>query len=219
MRRHLAHLVAIAGIPIPDSAVARAAAATVAASQPGILYRHAMRVFLFASLIGRHRAVAFDADLLYVAALFHDMGLSEHYRQSRKRFEVDGANAVHAFLEAHGVPAAEAAEAWRAVALHTTFGIHPFMTPLTALLGAGVETDLLGLHFDEVSRAERDAVLHEWPRGAGFKELILEAFAEGMAQRPATTFGSVASDVLERCDPNYRRRNFCGLVLGSNWKE
>ncbi|MGU7772675.1 HD domain-containing protein [Burkholderia sp. MR1-5-21] len=209
----------IAGIRIPDSPIAQAAAATVLASEPEILFRHAMRVFLFASIIGRRRGLAVDPELLFVAALFHDMGLTERYRHSRKRFEVDGANAVHAFLDGHGVPAEAAADAWRAIALHTTFGIHAYMTPLTALLGAGVETDLLALHFDEVSRAERDAVLQAWPRGAGFKELILEAFADGMANRPATAFGSVCADVLERCDPNYRRTNFCGLVLGSNWKE
>jgi hypothetical protein len=25
--------------------------------------------------------------------------------------------------------------------------------------------------------------------------------------------------VLERCDPNYRRMNFCGLILGSEWQD
>ncbi|WP_431822980.1 HD domain-containing protein [Burkholderia sp. F1] len=209
----------IAGIRIPDGPIAQAATAAVRGSEPEILFRHAMRVFLFASIIGRRRGLAFNEELLYVVALFHDIGLTERYRHSRRRFEVDSANAAHAFLDAHGVPAEDAADAWRAIALHTTFGIHPYMTPLTVLLGAGVETDLLALHFDEVSRAERDAVVHAWPRGAGFKELILEAFADGIAGRPETAFGSVCADVLERCDPNYRRRNFCGLVLGSIWKE
>ncbi|WP_179400944.1 HD domain-containing protein [Burkholderia guangdongensis] len=209
----------VAGVPIPDSAIARAADATVHASEPEILYRHSMRVFVFASIIGRRRALAFDAELLFVAALFHDVGLCVPYRRSPNRFEVDGANAVQAFLATFGVPPDDVAEVWRAVALHTAFGINAFMAPLTALTAAGVETDLFGQHFDEVSRAERDAVLREWPRGARFKEGVIDAFAEGMGYRPATTFGSVNADVLERCDPNYRRINFCGLILGSNWKE
>jgi hypothetical protein len=209
----------IAGIPIPDSAIAQAATAAVLASEPEILYRHSMRVFVFASLIGRRRALVFDADLLYVAALFHDVGLTVPYRHSQNRFEIDGANAVHAFLLKFGLPPDDVAEVWRAVALHTTFGINTYMAPLTALVAAGVETDLFGRHFDEVTRGERDAVLRALPRGSGFKELIIEAFADGIAYRPATTFGSVNADVLERCDPNYRRINFCGLVLGSNWKE
>jgi hypothetical protein len=210
---------AIAGIPIPDGAIAQTAAEVVFASEPDILYRHSMRVFVFASLIGLRRGLSFDAELLYVTALFHDIGLTASYRHSSRRFEVDSADAVRAFLDGHGVPADAISDAWHAIALHTTFGVNTYMQPLTVLLAAGVETDLLGLHFDEVHRVERDAVLEVFPRGAGFKELILEAFAEGMSQRQATAFCSVGADVLERWDPDYRRTNFCGLVLGSNWKE
>lgn len=209
----------VAGIPIPDSAIAQAAAAAVAAHEPDILYRHSVRVFLFAALIARRRALSYDAELLYVAALFHDIGLTAAYRNSQQRFELDGAYAVSAFLAAHGAPADSIAEAWQAVALHTTFGIHADLTSLAALTAAGVETDLLGRHFDDISLDERDAVQRAFPRGPGFKEQIIDALAQGMAYRPASTFGTVNADVLERCDPNYRRTNFCGLILGSDWKE
>ncbi|KVH66617.1 phosphohydrolase [Burkholderia cepacia] len=209
----------IAGIRIPDAPLARDAADTVRACEPELLFRHAMRVFAFASIIGRRRGIVFNAELLYVAALFHHFGLTERYRHSRRRFEIDGANAAHAFLGGYGVAADDAAEVWRAIALHATFGIHPYMTPLTALLGAGVETDLFAHHFDEVSRSERDAIVHAWPRGPCFKDLFLEALAAGTAHRPAAAFGNVSADVLERCDPDYRRTNFCGLVLGSKWAE
>ncbi|ABB08565.1 HD domain-containing protein [Burkholderia lata] len=209
----------IAGIPIPDGRIAQSAADLVFTSEPDILYRHSMRVFVFASLIGQRRELEFDAELLYVAALFHDIGLTASYHHSTRRFEVDSADAVRTFLTGHGASADDIADAWHAVALHTTFGVNTYMQPLTVLLAAGVETDLLGLHFDEVRRFEREAVLEAFPRGAGFKDLILEAFAEGMSQRQAMAFGSVGADVLERWDPDYRRTNFCGLVLGSNWKE
>lgn len=209
----------VAGIAIPDSPIARAAAAEVAASEPDILFRHAMRVFLFASIIGRRRGLTVDPDLLYISALFLHAGLAGCYRHSEKRFEVDSANAVRTFLDVNGAPATDAARAWRAVALHTSFGIHPHMDPLTALLGAGFETELFGLHFGEVRPTQRAAVLMEWPRGPAFKELILEVLGDGMAQRPATTFGTVGADVLERRDPDFRRINFCGQVLGSKWLE
>jgi hypothetical protein len=209
----------VAGIRIPDSAMARTALITVRECAPDILYRHSARVFLFAALIGQRRKLAYDAELLYIVALFHDIGLTTRYRDSHKRYEVDGANAVRSFLDRYGVPEEDIAEAWRAVALHTTFGIHADMPPLTALIAAGVETDLFACHFDEVSQSERDAVLREFPRGPGFKGQIIDTFAQGMARRPATTFGNVNADVLERCDPDYRRRNFCGLILGSNWNE
>jgi len=209
----------IAGIAIPDSKMARAAAAAARAIEPDILYRHSSRVFLFAALIGVRRQLAFNAELLYVAALFHDMGLTSLYRDSQMRFEVDSANAVRDFLERYDIPDDDVADVWNAIALHTTFGICSHMSALTGLVAAGVETDLLGMHFDEVGRVERDAVLVEYPRGTGFKQQIIDVFAQAMANRPATTFGTVNADVLERCDPNYRRVNFCGLILGSDWKE
>jgi hypothetical protein len=209
----------VAGIAIPDSTMAQAASATVRAVVTEILYRHSMRVFLFATLIGQRRNLRIDAELLYVAALFHDVGLSTPYRASHKRFEVDGANAVRRFLTGYEVPPDDIAAVWQAVALHTTFGINTEMSPLTALIAAGVEMDLFGTHFGQINGDDRDAVLREFPRGPAFKEQIIEAFAEGMGHRPVTTFGTVNADVLDRCDPNYRRLNFCGLILGSNWKE
>ena len=52
----------------------------------------------------------------------------------------------------------------------------------------------------------------------GFKKKLLEAYARGMEHRPETTFGTLNADVLDRWDPNFRRLNFCGLVLGSDWQ-
>jgi hypothetical protein len=209
----------IAGVTIPDGPLAQAASAAVLATEAPMLFRHSVRVFLFGALIGAHRALDFDPELLYVAALFHDLGLTDDYRASHRRFEVDGAHALRAFLKHHQVSEEQINEAWLAVALHTTFGIPGELTSLTALLAAGVETDLLGMHFDEVDETSRLAVLQEYPRGANFKEHIIDAFAQGLANRPATTFGSVSADVLGRNDPNYRRLNFCGLILGSGWRE
>jgi hypothetical protein len=204
---------------MPDSDMSRAAAAFAVAAEPEILYRHSVRVFLFAALIGQRRRLPYDPDLLYVTALFHDIGLTGSYRNSQRRFEVDSADAVHSFLSEYGAHGNDIAEARRAIALHTTFGIQAAMPAFTALVTAGVETDLLGLHFDEVDRTERDLVLSAFPRGASFKERIIEAFAQGMKHRPATTFGTVNADVLDRCDPDYRRKNFCGLILGSAWDD
>jgi HD superfamily phosphodiesterase len=209
----------IAGVTIPDGPLARAANAAVFENEPPILFRHSVRVFLFAALIGEHRALDFDPELLYVAALFHDVGLTADYRDSHRRFEVDGAHALRTFLCHHQVSQAHIDEAWLAVALHTTFGIPGELTPLTALLAAGVETDMLGMHFDEISEANRLAVLQEYPRSSRFKEHIIDTLAQGLASRPASTFGSVGADVLERNDPDYRRLNFCGLILGSGWRE
>jgi len=75
----------IAGIAIPDSSLARAATEVVRDSENDLLYHHSRRVFLWAALTGQRRELAFDAELLYVGALFHDMGLVPTYASRTER--------------------------------------------------------------------------------------------------------------------------------------
>ena len=52
------------------------------------------RVYFWGALAGKRRGLTFDPELFYTAAMFHDLGLTAGFRESRLRFEVDGANAV-----------------------------------------------------------------------------------------------------------------------------
>ena len=207
----------IAGVEIPDGALACAAYEQVRGIEPEPLLHHALRVFLFAALIGAKEALPVDAELLYVGALFHNVGLHARYRHSPNRFEIDSADAAREFLLAQGVDESTAAQVWIAIALHTTPGIPEHMPPLVALVSAGVQMDARGARYHEFTAQQRDAVVQAFPRERGFKSMLIEAYARGMEHRPETTFGTVNADVLDRWDPDYRRLNFCGLVLGSEW--
>ena len=88
----------VAGVTIPDTKITRDATELVRESTTDLIYHHSRRVFLFGSLQGRNRELSFDPELLYTAALFHDVGLTGGFAQSRLRFEVDGANAARDFL-------------------------------------------------------------------------------------------------------------------------
>ena len=65
----------IAGIPIPDSTMAREATELVRDISTPLLFDHSRRVFLWASLQGEKLALDYDPELLYVGAMFHDVGL------------------------------------------------------------------------------------------------------------------------------------------------
>jgi HD superfamily phosphodiesterase len=95
----------IAGIAIPDSTLAKDATAFVREIESDLLYDHSLRVFVFGSLQGQRRGLTYDPELLYVGAMFHDVGLVEGHRSPHDRFEVDGANAAREFLEQRGIPA------------------------------------------------------------------------------------------------------------------
>ncbi|MGW7418268.1 HD domain-containing protein [Streptomyces sp. NPDC054863] len=208
----------IAGIDIPDSALAREATELVRATAGPLLYDHSRRVYLFGALRGRHRGLAYDPELLYVAALFHDLGLTPGYAASEQRFEIDGADAARDFLLRHGLSADDARIAWTAIALHTTPEIPCRMESEVALVTAGVELDVLGLGFDEVTDGQRAAVVAAHPR-PDFKRRILAAFTEGIAHRPATAFGNVKADVLAHFSPGFVTTDFVTVIEDSRWPE
>jgi len=208
----------IAGVLIPDSRLANEATELVRAAESPLLFDHSLRVYLFGSLRGRRRNLNFDPELLYVAALFHDLGLVEGHRSQEERFEVDGANAARQFLDQHGVPAETVRVVWDAIALHTTPGIPAWKEPEVALLTAGVELDVIGVGFDEIDATVREQVLAAFPR-VDFKRKIVQAFADGIAHKPQTAFGNIKADVLEQRLPGYVRPNFCDLIAHSPFRD
>lgn len=203
---------------IPDTPLVRDTTDVIASVEDELLFNHSRRVFLFGALHGRRLGLQPDLELLYVGAMFHDIGLTQRYRTSSGRFEVDGANAARDFLLDHGIAAEDARKVWLAIALHTTPGIPEFLDPEIALVTAGVETDVLGFGRDELSAQQLTAVTAAHPR-PDFKRRILQAFTDGMAHRPGSTFGTVNADVLQRYDPSFERDNFVDIILDNSWPE
>nr|WP_241835463.1 HD domain-containing protein [Pseudofrankia asymbiotica] len=203
---------------IPDTALATEATELVREATDDLVYHHSRRVYWFGSLRGRNRRLSFDPELLYIGAMFHDLGLGESFRGSGRRFEVDSADEARRFLQRHGVPEDSIRRVWTAIALHTTPGIPELMEPEIALVTAGVEYDVLGIGYDDISDADREAITRLHPR-PDFKNQILRAFTAGIAPRPETTFGNVKADVLERFVPGFRRANFVDTILNSPWPE
>jgi hypothetical protein len=207
----------IAGIRIPDSQLAREATELVRDTATPLLFHHSRRVFLFGALTGKKRELAFDPELLYLGAMFHDMGLVAPHSTATERFEVDSANAAREFMRVRGISEASIDLVWTAVALHTTPGIPLHMKPEIALVTAGVEMDVLGLGFAVVPESDREQVVQAHPRGTQFKQDIVEAFYQGNRHKPDTTFGNVNADVLALKDPHFHRGDFCRAIHGSDW--
>jgi hypothetical protein len=201
-------------VAVPDSKLARDATELIRSVEPDLLYHHSLRVYSFGALQGERRGLSFDPELLYIGAMFHDIGLVEGHRSAHDRFEVDGANAAREFLREHGVTGDALRVVWDAIALHTTPGIPEHKEPEVALVTAGVELDVLGLGYDDIAAEDREAVLAAYPR-VDFKTSIIEAFANGMAHRPETAFGTVNADVLAEKLPGYERPNFCAIIRAS----
>ena len=84
----------ICGVSVPDSRIAREATELLRDASSDLLFQHSLRVYFWAALTGKRKNLTYDPELLYVGAMFHDFGLTAHYRASQLCFEVDGANAA-----------------------------------------------------------------------------------------------------------------------------
>jgi HD domain-containing protein len=204
----------IAGITIPDSAIAREATEFVREVSTQLLFDHSRRVFLWGSLQAERLSVDYDAELFYVGAMFHDVGLLEGHRSEHERFEIDGANAARAFLERHGLPEEQVMTVWESIALHTTRQVPNYMQPEVRLVALGVQYDINGSDFDSLTAEQRDAVLAAHPR-TKFKTGVIEAFAEGVRHKPETAAATFLADILEATVPEYVRPNSCDAILNS----
>lgn len=208
---------AVAGIAVPDSQLARTARQIIRDAEGELMYQHSMRVYYWAALAGQRKGLSFDPDLLYVAAMFHDYGLSGAYGESHRRFEVDGANAARDLLRRHGASEADGQAVWLAIALHTTNGISPHLSTLAALLAEGANMDLVGAGYDDFSPAQRDAVVAAHPREPRFAEEFMQKLYDGLQHRPETTQGTGLADVMAYENPGFTRRDFSTLMRTSRW--
>ena len=201
-------------LAVPDSLLAKEATDILRGHATELLFNHSMRVYLFAAEQGRQRKLRFDRELLYVAAAFHDLGLTKKFSSPDERFEVDGANAARQFLAAHKIPEDQVQAVWEAIALHTTPGIPKYMRPEVALLNSGVLLDVIGVGFDQFPAEIREGIVAKYPR-TNFKEGFIREYFEGFAHKPATTYGTVNAAVYERFVPGFKIPNACDLIAAS----
>ena len=218
MTAPLLHTAGIHGIKIPDSTLGRAITAFIRDTETDLLFNHSSRVYFFGALAGQQRNLSFNHELLYAAAMFHDIGLMESHSSKHLRFEVEGANAARDFLNSYGLDPSDIEKVWTGIALHTTPGVPEFMHPVIALTTAGVEMDVLGLTYDKYDESVREAVVAAFPRTPNFKEDIIDAFYNGIKHKPDTTFGNVKADVIADKEPHFHKGNFCSVIRQSRWK-
>jgi hypothetical protein len=207
----------ISGVKIPDSKLAREATQFIRDTESDFLFQHSTRVYFWSALAANRKRLTVDPELLYTAAMFHDVGLTSDFRESQLRFEVDGANAARDFLRSHGIAEGDIEQVWLAIALHTTPGISAHLHPVAALTAEGVMMDLVGLGYDEFTDAQRKTMAAAYPHPPHFAESVLQALYDGLKHRPQTTQGTGLADVMADKDPHFHRRDFCSLMRTSCW--
>src|SRR5215510_10611959 len=143
----------LAGITVPDTpTIALALERARSASEP-FLFNHAVRSWLFAERIAQSRSIAYDAEVIAVASLLHDLTLTKDFKGPR-RFEVEAADMARAFVREQGFDERRAQLVWDTVALNSTPSIAFFKEAEVALCTAGIGLDYAGFEYDRFPAEE-----------------------------------------------------------------
>jgi hypothetical protein len=203
----------LAGVPVADTPLVSAAIELARANSEPYLFNHVMRSWLFAALLAERKGVAYDAEVLAVSALLHDIGLSESF-PGALRFEVEGANAARDFARGHGVDERRTQLIWDSIALNSTPSICLHKEAEAALCVLGVGLDWGGWGYDSVPAEQIARIVAEYPR-LGMKQGFTKAVCRICERHPETSYDNFARDFGERFVAGYRAPSMVDLLHGA----
>lgn len=199
----------VAGIAIVDSKIATEATKLAQQASSPFLFNHAARTFLFGALTGKASGLKVDQELLYIACILHDIGLTEQFIGDLP-FEIQGAQAASRFLEEHGLAKDKSAIVWDGIAMHAS-AIGQFRQPEIALVGAGAGADVIGPDFSVIKKADVSEVVRAFPR-LKFKNEFVKTCAGVVRQHPRGASRGFMRDIGERYVPDFHPRNICDAI-------
>lgn len=171
----------------PDSKIAHEATDLARQAYPPFLFNHCARTFWFADRLAES-GLRFDREIVYIAAMLHDLGVLEPYDQGR-RFDVDGARAARDFLEGHVYPAPKIEMVWDAIALHLEAGIANFKGPEVRLVNFGAAADVTGFRTADLDPGFVRELIEEFPR-LDFTNEWLRTLFEYVMKKPDRAGGT-----------------------------
>jgi len=170
-------------LPVPDSQIARDATALVTGCEPDFILNHSMRTYLFGAAIASHHNMTFDAEVFYLAALMHDIGLVAPYDDLPGSFELIGARTSREFLLDHEFSLARADMVHEAIALHAAVGKADKGSVEGALVHFGAGVDVMGVRAEDITASTRAAIVDAWPR-SNFKTDFTRVLREQVNAKP-----------------------------------
>jgi hypothetical protein len=194
--------VRLADLPVPDTAAATAALDVARAFHTPAFVHHCVRSYLWAAALGTSEGVACDAELLYVSAMLHDLGLVEPFDSSTAAFEFAGGSVGWVFAAGAGWPPARRERVRQIVVAHMADAVDPAVDPEGSLLSRGTGVDVSGRGVDLLPVPLRAEVLERWPR-LTFAAEFGACFREQAARKPDGAAGrAIRSGLTDRMAAN-----------------
>ena len=207
----------LAGVSVLDTPVIFRAIEFARERSEPYLFNHAMRSWLFASIIAQRNQTVHDGEVLAVATILHDVGLAEDFN-GPLRFEVEGANAARAFARDQGLDDRRAQLIWDGVALNSTPSIALHKEAEVALSTMGIGLDWGGWGYEALNQTQVGAILEEFPR-LEMKKQFTRSVCRIVEKRPETTYDNFARDFGERFVSGYKPVSTVDYLLNSPFSE
>jgi hypothetical protein len=206
----------VAGVRLVDSEIARLATDLSRSVSPPYLFNHAMRTFLFGSLVGRALGQKFDDEAFYLASILHDLGLTERF-EGDSPFEIQGAEAARHFLEEHAYAKEKIGIVWDGIAMHAS-AIGQYKQPEIALVGEGAGADVIEPDFSQIKKSDVNEIVRAFPR-LKFKDAFVKTCADVVRKHPRGGSSSFMRDVRERYVPEFHPVSFCDRIAKAPFSE
>jgi hypothetical protein len=194
--------VRLADLPLPDTTVAVAAKEVARAFHSPAFVHHCARSYAWSAALGTAEGTPFDAELLYVAAMLHDLGLVEPFDSHTAPFEEAGGSVGWVFAAGAGWPPARRDRVRRVIVAHMADAVDRAEDPEGSLLARGTGVDISGRGVDLLPAPLLAEVLGRWPR----LSLAVEfggCFRDQAARKPEGAAGrAVRSGLFDRMAAN-----------------
>lgn len=170
----------------PDTATARTALEVARRYLSPALFNHSVRSYYWAEALAREEAVTIDSELLYVAAIFHDIGLVPEFDAHAIDFEYAGGHVAAVFAAGAGWSPERGQRLNDIIVRHMWADVDVETDPEGHLLERATGIDISGRGVDLVPAATRGQVLSAWPR-LGLAEEFNSCFENQAARKPGST--------------------------------
>lgn len=182
----------------PDTpACATALEVATAYCSPALL-NHSVRAYIWAAAHGTAHGIAFDPELLYVGAMFHDIGLVPEFDSHTVSFDDAGGHVAWVFGAGARWPVPRRRRLVEVVVSHMLDEVDVNADPEGYLLERSTSMDISGRHMDDFSAAFKAEVLERHPR-IGIAEEFLSCFRDQAERKPdSSPAASLRNNIAER---------------------
>jgi hypothetical protein len=189
-------------LAVPATSAARSAFELAETFHSPALLHHCVRSYVWAAALAAQEGTEYDAELLYVAALLHDIGLTSPFEHPSTSFEEVGGQVAYVFASGASWPVRRRERVAEVVARHMGWAGDPADDREAHLLRRSTTIDVTGGGLELIPAPLRAEVLARWPRLSFAREFAAHFQVQARRGADLAAGRAVARGALERMSGN-----------------